>query len=112
MATLNKKLFKSLSNDLFKVKTERLEVAEGYEVNIIQLTAQAAIDLSKSGAEDEESAIFAWTAACVVDDDFKSIFTVEDIRKMPQAMVRPMTEAVVRLNGLLNTDTTEAAEKN
>ena len=112
MATLTKDIFQSMKEELFGVQCERIEIAEGYEVNVVQLTAEGALSLTEMSTGEVHRAMFAWAAACVVDDDWNPIFSVDDLGKLPQAVCSKLLEATARLNGLLRESVIEDAEKN
>lgn len=112
MAVITKDLFAQMKEELFGVESEYVELKNGYGVNVIQLTAEGAVALASSQNNDTQNAIFAWTAACCVDDDLNPIFTKEDVAKLPHDIAGKLTSAVARLNGLLNVETSGEAEKN
>ena len=111
MTVLTKSMFEEMREELCGVESEFVELKNGIGVNVIQLTAEGAVAMSNAQS-DGKTALFDWVVACCVDDAFNPIFSKEDVMKMPHEMASKLTNAVVRVNGLLNTETSEEAEKN
>lgn len=112
MKVLTKNQFQKMKESLFKMDAEFVEVYEGFGVNVVQLSTEGALALSEVSEENVNDNIFAWVAACCVDDEANPVFTKDDIRKMPSKVSKPLIDATLRLNGLLSATALEDAEKN
>ena len=112
MAILNKESFAALRDDIFAIQSEYVELKDGYGVYVVQLTTDGAISLASFNAQNPDYAMLNWAAACCVDENYEQVFSVDDLRRLPQALTHKLIDAVVRVNGLLNKTAVEDAEKN
>lgn len=112
MQIITRDILDELREEIIGVEKEVVELKNGYGVNVVQLPVEGAIALSSLTQDDKEGAMFVWISACCVDDDLNPVFTKEDVKKLPTSLFNDLSEAVMRLNGLLNNDVVEDAEKN
>ena len=112
MQIVNKKILAQLKDVVLGTEKEVVELKNGYGVNVIQLSAMGAVTLSVLTQDSQDEAMYIWVAACCVDEDHNPVFTHEDVKKLPASMFSKLSEVVMRLNGLLNNETVESAEKN
>ena len=112
MQIVTKDQFDELLNQLFSGDKEVVELLPEVGVNVIALSAAAAVNLSEETKDDEANAMYAWVAACCVDDEYNPVFTKEVVGKLPSATFRKLSDAVIRVNGLLSNTSVEEAEKN
>ena len=112
MQIITRELLDEMREEIVGVEKEVVELKNGYGVNVVQLPVEGAIALSSMTQEDKDEAMFVWVAACCVDEDLNPVFTKDEVKKLPTTMFNTLSEAVMRLNGLLNNETVEEAEKN
>lgn len=112
MQIISKDQVGELLGELFKEKKEVVEVMPDVGVNVIELSATAAINLSEDTKDNPDVITRAWVAACCVDDEFNPIFTVEEAGKLPGTTLKKLFDAVVRVNSIMSTTSVEEAEKN
>ena len=112
MQIITRDILDELREEIIGVEKEVVELKNGYGVNVVQLPVEGAIALSSLSQDETENAMFVWISACCVDDDCNPVFTKDDVKKLPTTLFNTLSEAVMRLNGLLNTDVVEDAEKN
>ena len=112
MQIISKDQFGELLDSLFEHDKEVVELMPEVGVNVIALSAAAAVGLSEETKDDEGNAMYAWVAACCVDDEYNKVFTTEEVGKLPSAMFRKLSDAVIKVNGLLSNTSVEEAEKN
>lgn len=112
MQIINREILDELREEIIGIEKEVVELKNGYGVNVVQLPVEGAIALSSLTQDNKDEAMFVWVSACCVDDEFTPVFTKDDVKKLPASMFGTLSEAVMRLNGLLNSETVEEAEKN
>lgn len=118
MAILDRDLFLKVQNEALAPKSELVEIAPGYEVKVVQLTAEEGLDLySTNGEEDQDkqgkTSTLKWVAACCKGENGSPIFTIEDVQNLPAQIVFKLAAAVNRVNELASGDNAiEEAEKN
>ena len=112
MQIITRDILEELREEIVGVEKKVVELKNGYGVNVVQLPVEGAIALSSLTQDDTEGAMFVWISACCVDNDLNPVFTKEDVKKLPTKIFNDLSEAVMQLNGLLNNDVVEDAEKN
>lgn len=113
MATiLTREDFLAFKSEIAPVRREIVELTEDRAVYVTELTAGAAMAMGRENTEDKDN-VFAWMAACVVDEQGNPILTVEDAKNLPSAMFNELAKRVLDLNGLIDSEkSVEEAEKN
>ncbi len=112
MQIITRDILDEFREEIVGVEKKVVELKNGYGVNVVQLPVEGAIALSSLTQDDTEGAMFVWISACCVDNDLNPVFTKEDVKKLPTKIFNDLSEAVMQLNGLLNNDVVEDAEKN
>ena len=109
---LTKDMFAKMRKDVCTVEKEFVEITDGVGVYAAQLTVGGVLALGEMDAEHPERRIVNWIVASCVDEDLKPVFTPEDVESFPQDLAKKLTEAVFRVNKLMNTNAVDTAEKN
>lgn len=118
MAILDREMFLKIQNEMLGPKSELVEIVPGYEVKVVQLTAEEGLGLysiadGDSEEERNQNGSFRWIAACCQSEDGAQVFTFEDVQKLPVRVVSKLIGAVNRVNDLAEGDSAiEEAEKN
>lgn len=110
-----------MKESLFGQQTDYVEISPGYQVKVVQLTAEGAFAVMEDGQDSNEEiteqekfrrSSYRWAAACCVDEEGNQIFTIEDLEHLPYQILTKLVQAVNRVNGLSNPTEVEQAEKN
>ena len=93
-------------NALQDRRSEEVELANGITVRVMEMSAQAAIEMSGLDGTDQQRAQ-AMLANCIVDDDNLPIYdreTIAELYAKSMDTVRVLVEAARRVNGFEDGD--------
>lgn len=112
MTIVNKDSLREMLELLDSSTSEEVEVVPGHAVKVVALTAEGAMEIIGLTDEDKDNAIYVWTSACCLDANMDRVWSVDEVKKLPNKVFAKLSEAVIRMNGLLSSDSVEEAEKN
>lgn len=117
MAILNRDMFLRIQDELSGKKVEIVEIAPDIQVQVVQLTAEAALELFTMSENDSpemrnQLGTLRWVAACCRGEDGRQVFDIDDLRKMPLGIVQKLAAAVNKVNGLADPEAVAESEKN
>lgn len=112
MTVVKKKAIQEMLDLIYSSTSEEVEVVPGYAVKVVALTAEGAMGVIGLTDEDKDNAIYVWTSFCCLDADRDRVWSVDEVKKLPNKVFAKLSEAVIRMNGLLSSESVEEAEKN